>query len=292
MNAIPSPDRLLPAHTGNLTTGGAVRAIVPANLEDAFRIANAVVKASMAPPGLDTAEKCMVAIMHGMEVGLTPMAALQSIAVINNRPTIWGDGALALVRASGLLEWIEETTDDTVAICRAKRRGDPTVIERRFSDKDAAEAGLLTKAGPWKQYKGRMRQMRARSWTLRDGFADVLRGLSIAEEVQDSPMRDVTPSAPMLPPSPPSPPSPPPAVAEAEVEEGEPFDASQYFHDLEDALAVAMDEATVEEVWAAHDPEGQFDGDDTNLNIANVIKARRLKHLADAELNKHPMLSG
>ena len=46
----------------------------------------------------------MIAIMHGLEVGLSPLSALQRIAVINGRPTIWGDGALALVKASGLCE--------------------------------------------------------------------------------------------------------------------------------------------------------------------------------------------
>lgn len=288
MNAIPPQDRLLPAKTGALAPGGAVRAIVPDNLEDAFRIANAVAKAGMAPPGLDTAEKCMVAIMHGMEVGLTPMAALQSIAVINNRPTIWGDGALALVRASGILEWIEETAEDTVAICRVKRRGDPTVIERRFSDQDAADAGLLKKTGPWQQYRGRMRQMRARSWALRDGFADVLRGLSIAEEVQDAPMRDVTPSSPMLPPSPPSPPSPP-VVADAEVADAETFDATDYFDRLREAMAGAMDEVGVEEMWTEFDPEGTFDGQDINLEIAGKIKALRLSQLANEELKRNPL---
>jgi hypothetical protein len=61
----------------------------------------------MAPESLDTLEKVMVAILHGLEVGLTPMNALQSIAVINGRPTIWGDGAVGLIRASGLLEYMK-----------------------------------------------------------------------------------------------------------------------------------------------------------------------------------------
>ena len=71
-----------------LKAGNSIAPIVPTSFEDAYRFANVVVKAGMAPKSLDTAEKAMVAIMHGLEVGLTPMAALQSIAVVNGMPTI------------------------------------------------------------------------------------------------------------------------------------------------------------------------------------------------------------
>lgn len=201
-----------PPKLPTIQAGGAVRAIVPQDFDSAWRIANAVTKAGMAPKGLESAERAMVAILHGLEVGLTPMNALQSIAVVNGRPTIWGDGAIGLVRASGLAEFIDETIvaekvgDGTqlVAICRAKRKNEP-VIERRFSQADAVAAGLWGKAGPWTQYPKRMLQLRARAFALRDGWADVLKGLGIKEEVDDiSPMRDVTP-----PPAPPAPPTVP-----------------------------------------------------------------------------------
>lgn len=66
-------------------------------------------------------------------------------------------------------------------------------------------------------------------------------------------------------------------VAEA-VNEGE-FDAAAFFDELETNLAGAMDEATVEEVWSEMDAEGQFDGDDINLQIAAKIKQRRLSQI-------------
>lgn len=147
--------------------------------------------------------QCMVevAIMHGIEVGLTPIAAIQSIAVINGMPTIWGDAMLALVRVSGLLEDISETYegegDDMTAICRAVRRGQVTEVIGRFSVAMAKKAGLWGKQGPWTQYPARMLKLRARSWCLRDGFGDVLRGLYMAEEAMD--MIDVTPDEPAPP---------------------------------------------------------------------------------------------
>jgi hypothetical protein len=133
-----------------------------------------------------------------MEVGLTPMAALQSIAVVNGRPSVWGDGAIGLVRSSGLLEEFEEGLkgegDSRIAFCRVRRRGEDP-LERTFSWDDAKKAGLTTKTGPWQAYPNRMLVMRASAFALRDAFADVLRGLSIREEQEDvgRTMRDVTP---------------------------------------------------------------------------------------------------
>ena len=210
-----------PPKLPTMAAGGAVRAIVPQDFEGAWRIASAVCKAQMAPRGLDTPEKAMVAIMHGLEVGLTPMNALQSIAVVNGRPTIWGDGAIGLARASGMLEWMDEKFEGTEyqdtfkAVCLVKRKGEPRPIRTEFSVADAKKAGLWGKQGPWQQYPKRMLQMRARAFNLRDGFADVLKGLSIKEEVEDYQIRDVTPVAD-------EPPAPPPVQSGEKVEATEP----------------------------------------------------------------------
>ena len=164
-------------------------AIVPQSFEQAWRFAELITRSGMAPRGFEKPEACMVAILHGLELGLTPMASLQSIAVVNGRPTIWGDGAIGLVRGSGLCEWIEETVsgegDAMEAVCKAKRRGDPRPSIGSFSVADARKAGLWAKAGPWQQYPRRMLTMRARAFAIRDGFADVLRGVSIREEQED-----------------------------------------------------------------------------------------------------------
>lgn len=135
-------------------------------------------------------EKIVLGIMHGAAVGLGPFAAVHAIAVIDGQPTIWGDGALALVERSGLVEDMSEEysldgEEGLTAICTMRRRSWPTPITRRFSMAMAEAAGLTQKEGPWQTYRRRMLMMRARSWTLRDGFADVLRGLSIREEVED-----------------------------------------------------------------------------------------------------------
>jgi hypothetical protein len=179
-------------------------AMVPTNLEGAWRLSELIAASGMAPKDMKQPEQIAVAIMHGMEVGLTPMAALQSIAVVNGRPSVWGDGAIGLVRASGLLEDFEEGLngegDKRVAYCKVKRKGEKKILERTFSWEDAKKAGLTTKTGPWQNYPNRMLVLRARAFALRDQFADVLRGLSIREEMEDvareNDARDMSPSRP------------------------------------------------------------------------------------------------
>lgn len=204
----------LPVKAPELRSGGAIRAIVPQSMDEAYRLAKAVCMSGLAPRGLDKPESAMVAIMHGMEIGLTPMMALQKIAVINGRPTLWGDGALGLVRGSGLCkyvkEWTEGTGDARTAHCETQRNGEPEPQRRSFSIGDAKKAGLWGKQGPWQQFPERMLQMRARAFTLRDTYADVLGGMYLAEELQGTEVDrgGHIPSAPALAPPPAPPPSP------------------------------------------------------------------------------------
>lgn len=178
-----------------LKSGGAISAIVPQTIEEVFRLSQGIAASGLAPRGMDKPEQITVAIMTGLEIGLPPMFAIQKIAVINGRPSIWGDAVPALLWARGfkLREWLAGTTGTTrVAFCEVTRP-DGTKIERCFSETDALKAGLLKKSGPWTQYPDRMLQMRARGFACRDGAADAMSGLYLAEEL-DQPMRDVTPA--------------------------------------------------------------------------------------------------
>jgi hypothetical protein len=140
----------------------------------------------------------LVAIQMGAEIGLSPMSAVQNIAVINGRPSLWGDAMLALVlQHRDCMDVIEDDLNDITkagkATCIVKRRGrSPTT--RTFSIEDAKKAGLWTKQGPWQQYPSRMLQMRARGFALRDAFPDALRGIHSAEEASDM-IVDVTPAS-------------------------------------------------------------------------------------------------
>ena len=169
-----------------------------ATMGEAMQFASMVAKSDFAPKDFKgKPESCLLAIQHGSEVGLSPMQSLQSIAVINGRPTIWGDAALALVQSSPACEYVKEYIegegDNATAVCEVKRRGYPAPTVSRFSMADAKRAGLAGKTGPWTQYPARMLALRARGFALRNAFADALRGLVTAEEAQDYPTVTVTP---------------------------------------------------------------------------------------------------
>ena len=163
--------------------------IVPETIDDAYRIATAVIQSGLNPPGLKNAQSVMIVIMHGLEIGMKPMQALQNIGVINNKPAIFGDALPALVKGSGICkyikEWIDGEGDERIAWCETHRAREPEPVRVKFSVTDAKKAKLWGKSGPWSLYQDRMLQMRARSFCLRDVYPDVLSGIGVYEEVRD-----------------------------------------------------------------------------------------------------------
>ncbi len=185
--------------------------IVPRTLEEAYRYAVAICKAGLAPDSYknhytDTAadpSKVMLGLAAAMEAGLPPLYGLRQIAIVNGRPTIWGDGAVALIQQSGTLErqevnrlgseFDEDKTpvanwpDDFGLEVRMFRRGQATPYIGRFTVGDAKRAKLWmnTKKAPWMEHPKRMLLARARAFAARDGFADCLAGIAIREEVED-----------------------------------------------------------------------------------------------------------
>ena len=164
----------------------------PVTLDEAMRFSEMLAKSSMVPKQYQNKpEDVLVAVQWGKELGLAPLQALQNIACINGKPSVYGDAALALVQASPLCEGIEERmegegTPNPQAVCVAHRKGRKPVVAT-FSVEDAKRAGLWGKQGPWSSYPKRMLAMRARGFALRDAFPDVLKGLISAEEAADYP---------------------------------------------------------------------------------------------------------
>jgi RecT family len=166
----------------------------PTTYDQLIDFANRAARSNMVPNAFKgKPDDIIIAVTMGAEIGLKPNQALQSIAVINGRPSVWGDALLALIRVHPEFEDIKETIDgdgaNMVANCTIKRRGSSLVIYS-FSVDDAKKAGLWNKQGPWQQYPKRMLQMRARGFASRDAFPDALRGLITAEEAHDMPQDD------------------------------------------------------------------------------------------------------
>lgn len=172
------------------------RGLALQSMADAMSFGEMVAQSDFAPKDFrGKAASCVLAIQAGAEIGLSPMQALQSIAVVNGRPAVFGDAALAVCKASPVCEFVTESIEgdgeSMVATCTAKRRGYPQPTVVKFSVADAKKAGLWGKTGPWTQYPKRMLQMRARGFALRDCFPDALRGLVTAEEAQDYPTPEI-----------------------------------------------------------------------------------------------------
>lgn len=182
-----------------------VKPLIPSDLDGAWRMCIAFAKSKLLPKSYgngtedEMAAKAFLAMQLGAEVGLTPMAAIQSIAVVNGQPSIWGDAQLALVRRSGLLKNFKEEVTGSMkeknlsATCSATRSDTGETISNTFDYEDATVARLITKDGTWQTHPKRMMRYKARAFTLRDLFSDVLKGLTHSVEEMQGEMLDVTP---------------------------------------------------------------------------------------------------
>jgi hypothetical protein len=166
-------------------------ALVPTSMDQLIMLAERVSKSTMIPRDYQgKPADCLVAMSLGLEVGLKPMQALQSICVINNRPGLWGTAARALVMATGQLQSLFETEPAEVdktgkARCEIVRKGYAEVFVGEFSLENARKAGLTGKDN-YQKYPGPMLTWRAFHGAARKAFPDVYKGLAAAEEMQDT----------------------------------------------------------------------------------------------------------
>lgn len=191
-----------PAALPNKSTDITVRegVLLPMNLSEATRIADGLLKSGCIPRQYDSVPKILMGMQVLSQLGLPNIACLPKLAIINGAYSLWGEGPKALCQPE--IEdfdefWFDEKYEkicfenknlgETVsgALCRVKRKGIPTWVERTFTVGDAVNANLWGKVGPWKQYPKRMLQMKARGWVLKDAFPDKLMGASIAEYEHD-----------------------------------------------------------------------------------------------------------
>ena len=164
--------------------------VAPKTFDELWRFADMAATTALVPKQYQgRPADIFIAAQWGLNIGMHPIVAVQNICVINGRPSLYGDAMIALVRASGKLEYMKESWDEAkqMAVCELKRIGEYPCMET-FSMDDAKKAGLLGKQGPWSSYPKRMCKFRARGFALRDNFADVIGGLVSAEEAQDMPV--------------------------------------------------------------------------------------------------------
>jgi len=199
-----------------IRSGGRLASIVPQTFEEVQRIASMAVAAGLGSRAWnDSAEqaiaKATAAIMHGLELGLSPMQALGGIAVINGKTTIYGDLLTAVLWSSGfkIKKWTDGEGDARIARARITRP-DGEVIEASFSVDQAKKARLwdtreiVRKKGKggesydapndsaWFRFDQDMLEWKAVGRAVRAGASDATHGMMIREDV-DTPIIDVEP---------------------------------------------------------------------------------------------------
>lgn len=175
--------------------GNPVNALAPQSFEQLLKFADMICQSDFVPTALrGKPGDVMAAIQFGNEIGLKPMQALQNVAVINGKPSIYGDAIPAVCMGHPSWDGYEESFDEgtMTARCEVRRKGQKPMVQT-FSKADAVTAKLWGKQGPWTQYPKRMLAWRARGFAFRDAFPDATKGMIIREEALDYPEpKDIT----------------------------------------------------------------------------------------------------
>lgn len=152
-------------------------------IEEAKELAGELSTAESLPTALKKKSADILAtILAGSELGLQPMQALRSIHLIEGRPTLAANAIAALVRKSGVCEYLR-TVNSTNDVCtiETKRKGDPEPESRSYTIKDAQLAGLLDRPN-WKRHPKSMLYARCVSQLCRAVFPDVILGVYETDE--------------------------------------------------------------------------------------------------------------
>jgi hypothetical protein len=143
--------------------------------------AQSLVKTGFLPTAIKTPEQALAIILTGRELGIAAMAALNTINVIQGKPTVSPQLMLALIERSGQLDDIKVETSDKGASVTMKRKG-RTPHTEHFGQSQAQAMGLLGKDN-YKKQAGVMYKWRAVAACARTVFPDVILGLYTPEEM-------------------------------------------------------------------------------------------------------------
>ena len=133
-------------------------------------------------PNVKSLAGFVTVIAYGDEIGLGPVASLQSISIIQGKLALESKVYLALfIRSGGKIEILKkDKTESTVKFSKDGRKD----FTETFTIKDAQALGFLTKNN-WKMYPEEMCYWRCISKGIRAYDPDVAMGAYTVEEVRD-----------------------------------------------------------------------------------------------------------
>lgn len=114
------------------------------------------------------------AISYGQTLGVDPMTAVQSIHVINGKPTASADLIAGLVRRAG--HKLRISGDDRKAVAQIVRADDPEFTFESVWTIERAQAAKLTGKDTWKAFPAAMLKARAITEVARAACSEILQG--------------------------------------------------------------------------------------------------------------------
>lgn len=129
-----------------------------------------------------TIEQAAIVMLTGYELGLGLAAAFKFIHVIDGKPSLSPQGALALIQKSKELDGLKITDGPDYCECWMKRKSGFEYIAR-FTMDDANRAGLVKDKSGWSKYPSNMLRWRAIGYCADIVFPDITGGLDAPEEL-------------------------------------------------------------------------------------------------------------
>lgn len=171
-------------------------------LESKLQLADQLLKQGMISSTFKTPQQVLIGMEYCNALGVKEIVGLRQMYVIKGSPSLYGDGPLMLIQASGELESIKEFFIDENcqeicvsnknlkasvygAVTQVKRKGDSEIQEDHFTLDDLEKAQLhIGKYGEkdvWMKFKKNMMRYKARAMAVKSKFADLLNGINISE---------------------------------------------------------------------------------------------------------------
>jgi len=135
-------------------------------------------------PGVKNVAGAVTVIQAGLELGIPPVAALNTMAIINGRLTLEAKALLAIAQNRAGVSWRVTREDEKGCEIIFSRPGWPDAAST-FTEDESKAAGLLSKAN-WKTWPKDMYFARAASRGIRRIAPDAVLGLYSKEEMTDA----------------------------------------------------------------------------------------------------------
>lgn len=156
--------------------------VAPAGaLSERMKYAQALAAASLLPKSYQRQPaNVLLAMEYGHALGLDTITAIQSVHVIEGKPTASAQLIGGLVRRAG--HRLRVTGDDKHAVAEIIRSDDPEFVFRSEWTIARAQAAGLAGKGVWKQYPAAMLKARAITEVARDACPEALAGVAYTAE--------------------------------------------------------------------------------------------------------------